>query len=168
MRCVNYRKDIVLIVLAVALSSFAVSSFGQKIQSDKNQIKPCDLLGQGRGISGQGNGLAADYGIASTDRISEPKTKEYPAGTKPLQIVSKPRAYYTDEARNNCITGTVLIKITFFKDGRVGKFKVLKGLNYGLSEQAIAAAKKIKFEPALKNGKAITVTKKITYNFNIY
>jgi len=38
----------------------------------------------------------------------------------------------------------------------------------GLTEQAIAAARQIKFVPATRDGQPITVTKIIEYNFSIY
>ena len=85
-----------------------------------------------------------------------------------LYLISKPIAKYTDEARANCIQGKVVLGITFFADGTVGNFKIIEGLEHGLSEQAIEAAKLIKFKPAMRKGKMITVTKKVSYNFTIY
>jgi len=41
-------------------------------------------------------------------------------------------------------------------------------LPYGLTEQAIAAAKSIRFEPAKKDGVAITKIKQIDYSFTLY
>jgi hypothetical protein len=37
--------------------------------------------------------------------------------------------------------------MTFSKDGSIGDIKVIQGLGYGLTEQAIAAAKQIVFQP---------------------
>ena len=85
-----------------------------------------------------------------------------------LSILSKPRAVYTDQAKTNKIEGIVILQITFKKNGEIGKINVINGLSDGLNEQAIAAAKKIKFTPQRKNGKSITVTKKVKYNFTIY
>jgi len=41
-------------------------------------------------------------------------------------------------------------------------------LGNGLTEQAIAAARGIKFEPAKKAGVAVTVNKSVEYTFTIY
>lgn len=96
------------------------------------------------------------------------KKKSYPKGFKPLKIISKPRATHTDESRKNCIEGKVLLRLTFFSNGTVGKIKVIKGLPFGLSRQAIEAAKKIIFEPQLENNKPKSVSKKIEYGFWLY
>jgi TonB family protein len=58
--------------------------------------------------------------------------------------------------------------MTFSKDGSIGDIKVIQGLGYGLTEQAIAAAKQIVFQPKQINGVPVSVTKTVEYNFNIY
>jgi hypothetical protein len=37
-----------------------------------------------------------------------------------------------------------------------------------LTERAIAAARQIKFNPATKNGRAVSVYMNLEYNFNLY
>jgi hypothetical protein len=44
----------------------------------------------------------------------------------------------------------------------------VKALSHGLTEQAIAAAKKIAFLPATADGKPYNVAKQIEYTFSIY
>ncbi len=85
---------------------------------------------------------------------------------EPLKILSFSQAKYTDAAKQNDIEGTVLLRVTFLADGTIGRVSVLSGLGYGLTEQAIAAAHRIKFIPAKKNGVPVTLTKKIEYSFN--
>ena len=85
-----------------------------------------------------------------------------------LNITSKPRAQYTDAARNQNVQGTVILRMTFSKDGSIGDIKVIHGLGFGLTEQAIAAAKQIVFHPKQINGVPVSVTKTVEYNFNIY
>lgn len=88
--------------------------------------------------------------------------------TQPLKILSKPPAIYTDKARMNNVQGTVLLRVTFLKTGKIGKIEIVKALPDGLTEQAIKAAEKIKFEPEIKKGKPQTVTKIMSYSFTIY
>lgn len=85
-----------------------------------------------------------------------------------LQIKSKPRAFYTETARQNNVQGTVILKVTFLANGTVGDIFSVSGLPDGLTEQAIEAAKKIKFEPMKVNGQAKTATKTVQYSFTIY
>ena len=88
--------------------------------------------------------------------------------TTPLKIINKPRAQYTDEARQQQIQGTVVLKVTLLANGSIGSITPVSRLGYGLTEKAIAAARQITFEPKKVNGIPQSVTKTIEYNFNIY
>lgn len=85
-----------------------------------------------------------------------------------IVICSKPRPGYTDEARSSTISGTVILRVTFLRNGGIGPISVVKGLPLGLTEQAIAAAQRVSFLPARANGRAWTVAKQIEYSFSIY
>ena len=92
---------------------------------------------------------------------------------KPLMILSKPRPNYTDEARTNNIQGTVQVRVTFLPDGTIGKISDVPQnkenlRRFGLVKAALEAAKKIRFEPAVKNGKPIKATRILTYSFTLY
>jgi periplasmic protein TonB len=164
------KFEICRIFLILICSFCAVNAFGQK-----NKPNPCETpTAEGNGFSGssrselaRNNGLAIDPAPTRTNNSDE-KPKVYPVGTKPVRISSKPRAFYTELANEKCVQGKVVLKVTFFSNGQVGKIKVVKGLPFGLSEQAVEVAKRIRFEPAMKGGKPITVTKKVEYNFTIY
>ncbi len=83
-----------------------------------------------------------------------------------LKIKEKKKAKYTENARRNCINGKVLLKVVFMSSGKVGDIEVVKGLPEGLSESAIEAARKIKFEPAKKDGQKVSVSAKVEYDFD--
>lgn len=126
--------------------------------------------GSGRG-SGMGSGIGTGIGSGTgdgegSDDNEPPTAKKGP--TKPLTILSKPRANYTEEARKNQVQGVVRLRVTFLANGTIGSITTISGLPYGLTEQAIAAARQIKFEPAMKNGVPQTVTRTIEYVFNLY
>lgn len=86
----------------------------------------------------------------------------------PLKIISKPRASYTDKAREAGITGTIKIAALFAASGQVSHVIVLDPLGYGLDQQAVKAARGIKFEPLLKDGKPVSTVKIVEYSFMIY
>lgn len=86
--------------------------------------------------------------------------------TQKPQILAKPDPNYTEEARKNQITGTVLLQAVFTARGEVTQIRVLLGLPHGLTDQAIAAAKRIKFTPAMKDGKAVSMYMHLEYTFN--
>jgi len=86
----------------------------------------------------------------------------------PLVIVGKPRASYTDAARRANEQGSVRLKLTLLASGAVGTITPVSTLNYGLTEQAIAAAKKVVFLPKRINGTPVSVVVTFDYGFNIY
>ena len=165
MRCREIKRIFIPICLSLVVSIFATNTKGQN--NCNNREAPTNNFytrqqGNRIGISG------GDTGSLPGDNISETPPKVLPFGTRPLQITSKPRAQYTNKAKQNCIQGGVVLKVTFFANETVGRSKVIEGLGDGLSQQAVESAKKIKFKPELKDNIPITVTKKIHYNFTIY
>lgn len=88
--------------------------------------------------------------------------------TKPVKILAKPRANYTDKARNAGISGTVTLAVLFAADGQISQIIVLQPLGYGLDKEAIEAARGIKFTPLIKDGKPVSVVKQVQYSFTIY
>jgi periplasmic protein TonB len=121
--------------------------------------------GSGSGLgSGNGSGLGPG-GNSGDDNPPPPR----PVGvTQPLKILSKPKASYTDAARTNNIQGVVLLRVVFSASGQVGSISTVKGLPNGLTEQAIAAARSIRFEPAKVDGVPRSVTKTMEFSFSIY
>lgn len=147
------------------LDDGAVATIGDRIDPpatgnvSKPEEPPKVLTGQG---NGQGSGKA-DGISASTETPTVPATP-----ITPLVIAAKPRARYTDMARQAEIQGTVVLRMTFRSNGSVGSIVVIKSLPYGLTEQAIAAARKLVFLPAQINGANVAVTKQVEYSFSIY
>ena len=80
----------------------------------------------------------------------------------------KPEPSYTESARQEQIVGTVVLKVIFSCNGSVVNIITAKALPNGLTEQAVAAARKIKYVPAVKGGKYVSMWMQLEYNFNLY
>ena len=87
--------------------------------------------------------------------------------TKP-RVLSKPEPTYTEEARQNLVTGTVILRVVFAADGHVRAIHVVAGLPNGLTRRAIIASQRIKFIPATKDGRPVSMWMELQYNFNLY
>jgi TonB family protein len=81
------------------------------------------------------------------------------------RLVTKPEPTYTEDARDKKVEGTVILRAILAKTGRVERIRVVQGLPYGLTVQAIEAARKIEFVPAMKDGKAVSMWLQLEYNF---
>ena len=75
-----------------------------------------------------------------------------PLLTRPVEILSKPKPAYTEEARRRQIEGEVLLEILFSASGQVRVVRTVRGLGQGLDESAVAAAEAIRFRPAERAG----------------
>jgi TonB family protein len=88
--------------------------------------------------------------------------------TTKARVITKPEPTYTEDARMNQVTGTVVLRCVFTSSGAVTKITVTSGLPSGLTERAIAAAKQIRFIPAIKDGHFVSMYIQLEYNFNLY
>lgn len=114
----------------------------------------------GGGGSGGGNG---GNGEENPNRIF--RAKEV---TSKAVLTYKPEPGYTEEARKNQTTGVVRISMVLASSGQVTNIKAIGSLPNGLTEKAITAAHQIKFTPAMKNGRPVSMYTTIEYVFNLY
>lgn len=87
--------------------------------------------------------------------------------TRRVLITSRPEPEMTVESRMRGITGKVVLRAVFAADGKVKNIRVVSGLPYGLTERAVRAAGRIKFEPAVKDGRFVSQSMQVEYNFDL-
>jgi TonB family protein len=88
--------------------------------------------------------------------------------TTKVRILSRAEPQYTEKARKNQVSGTVVLRAIFGFDGKVRGIRVISGLPNGLTERAVKVARQIKFAPATIDGKPTSQYIQIEYNFNLY
>jgi TonB family protein len=88
--------------------------------------------------------------------------------TKKAVITDKPEAGFTEQARKFWVTGVVRLRAVLHPSGEARNVTVVKGLPHGLTQKAVAAAKRIRFKPAQKDGRDVSQYAVFDYNFNIY
>ena len=81
-------------------------------------------------------------------------------------VTSKPEPMFTEKARKKKTQGMVVMRVILKASGELRVLNVLKQLPNGLTEQALDAAVKIKFTPAQLDGKPVSETILLQYNFN--
>ncbi len=132
--------------------NIASAGFGNGIASPGN--------GDGRS-SGRGNAgvQTSGFGAQEVSRGGGVKAQlDQGPPTTPVEITYKPNPAYSDEARNLKLEGEVLLEVSFSASGQLHVNRVVRGLGHGLDEAAIAAANKMRFKPALRNGQAVDST----------
>ena len=116
--------------------------------------------GQGDGRS-PGRGSIQNAGFASQEAPSAQRPQrqiETGPATTPVEITYKPNPTYTQEARQLRLEGEVLLEVMFGSSGQIHVNRVVRGMGHGLDEAAIAAAAKMRFKPAMRNGQPMDST----------
>ena len=103
--------------------------------------------------------------LAGTDGLRLYSGKEV---TTKARVLSKPEPVYTEDARKNQITGTVVLRCIFAANGSVILIRAASALPDGLTESAIRSARRIRFIPATKDGKPVSMWMELQYNFNLF
>lgn len=132
--------------------------------SSVRSVMPAGFGGLGPNPSSMGrlrSGVVRPSGLQdATMVIQRPRQATNGSGTDgnpigALEIKSKPTPAYTTEAREKKIEGNVELAVVFKANGEVTVTRVIKGLGYGLDENAEAAARGIKFIPAKRNNEPV-------------
>lgn len=121
-------------------------------------------------------GIDVNDGAVSTigDTVQKTYADELWAGSKvneldrSFYIVHRPRARYTESARENEVEGSVRLKIALLASGTVGTITPLTTLPHGLTEQAIYAARRTVFLPKKVKGMNVSVIVTVDYGFSIF
>ena len=85
---------------------------------------------------------------------------------RPLKLLEIPLPPVPNEIRNTKVQGTVIVRVEFLANGKIGKVIAIRELPYGLTEDIVDFAKKIKFEPKVANSQSVTSFKEISYLFS--
>jgi TonB family protein len=146
-------------------------------------------VGAPRGSSPTGATLPAGFGgVAAAPASPEPAVKPATTGTsfaaavaadprqsaahrqptaEPLEILFKPRPSYTEEARRAHIEGDVVLEVLFTGTGNLRVLRVVRGLGFGLEQNALDAAAKIRFRPASQDGHAVDTVANVRISFQV-
>jgi TonB family protein len=159
------------------LSDFAIRVTGVKFESDEYWLmaQPGKTPGAARtrmAFNSTANKAVRETAVTKKDSVSDQarivtgSIQPMTASLRPT-ITYKEKAQYTQEAKDNNVEGTVVLNAVFGVDGQIGEIEVIRGLPYGLTESAIEAAKKIRFNPALKDGQPAPVRGNLEFSFNL-
>ncbi|HTR46518.1 MAG TPA: energy transducer TonB [Verrucomicrobiae bacterium] len=126
--------------------------------------------GVATGSPGGGGHGSVQQGLFDVKAADTPKVKQTAAtsNVKPVEILFVPKPTYTDEARARKIEGYVRLQVVFTASGEVKVERVLQGLGYGLDDSAAAAARQIRFKPAVQeDGKPVDFEAPVRIEFEL-
>jgi TonB family protein len=82
-------------------------------------------------------------------------------------VLDRVEAQYTEAARAAKVSGTVTLECLVHKDGSVTVNRIVRGIGYGLDENAKTAIERWRFRPGMRDGSPIDVLLNIEVNFNL-
>jgi protein TonB len=133
---------------------------------------PSNGTGSGGGIgSGLGGGVGVGHGPgvgSGTGGGIGGGVFKVGGGISAPQAVSTPDPEYTEEARNAKTQGTCVLRLIVDQQGNPRDIHVVRGLGFGLDARAIEAVKQWRFQPAMKDGRPVTVQISVEVGFHLY
>lgn len=115
--------------------------------------------------NGKDIGSGAGYADAAPGVDSPPATSN--EVSRKVMILIRPEPQYTEEERRRKLRGGVVLKAVLSSSGKVTNLQVVSGLPE-LAQSAIEVAHKIYFIPAVKDGRFVSTSVELQYNFSIY
>ncbi|MGZ3440219.1 MAG: energy transducer TonB, partial [Polyangia bacterium] len=103
---------------------------------------------------------------AATAAAHEPDEDEHPPDSAPVPLAHAD-ALFPPQARAAGVSGTVGLELTVDADGNVTDVKVTRAAGFGFDESAVAAARQLKFRPAVHDGKPIAATVAFEQRFTL-
>lgn len=88
-------------------------------------------------------------------------------GTRRARVIYRVEPQYTEDARANKISGTVVLTLTVDHEGLPQNIQVKKSLYPSLDQSAVEAARKMRFEPAMKDGQPVSMFISVEMNFQM-
>jgi TonB family protein len=120
--------------------------------------------GNGGGVgSGEGPGVGPGHGGGIGGGAFK-----VGGGVSAPKVLFQPDPEYSEEARKAKYQGTVVLWLVVGPDGRAHDIRVARTLGLGLDEKAMEAVKTWKFEPAMKDGRPVSVMINVEVTFRLY
>jgi len=116
--------------------------------------------------------IASALAFAQEKRVDPdpPQIYHLGEGVSLPKAVFSPTPEYTTEAAKKKIEGTVLLSLIVLPDGTSRNVTVIKGLGYGLDEQAVKAVSTWRFQPGVRqsDGEAVPISITVETTFHVY
>ena len=120
------------------------------------------------GGPGYGNGTGGARGLRGT-LASDGSGRGGAAATASagVTILHKPDPAYSVEGRKHKLQGDVVLEVIFLASGQIKVTGVVSGIGFGMDEEAIHAAQRIRFTPAMRDGKPVDFPARIRIEFRL-
>ena len=116
---------------------------------------------------GYGNGTGGAQGLRGTVASDGSGWSAAALSAAPPTIRYKPNPAYSAEGLERKIQGDVVLEVIFLASGQIKVTRVVSGLDFGMDDEAIHAAQRIRFTPAMLDGKPVDFSARIRIEFRL-
>jgi len=150
----NLRVLLFLQVFAALLVVFSACNQGKKPETTSSEIAPP----QPPPVT-----QAKDTVYSTADVMPE-----FPGGDAALLKYIGENTVYPDTAKRRGIQGRVVVQFVVKADGNVGNASIIRGVDPLLDNEALRVVKTIpKFQPGIKDGKAVAVNYAVPISYTL-
>jgi TonB family protein len=136
----------------------------------------CTVVPQASPVEAAGSGQSQ---VASQQNPDASGKYHVGDGVSPPKLLYAPDPEYTDQARRKRLQGKIVLSLTVDTKGKPQDVRVLHSLAetvdkklqaaaVSLDEKAVTAVKQYRFDPALFQGKPVSVETTVEVNYRIY
>ena len=122
--------------------------------------------GYGNGTGGA-RGLRGTVGSNGTGRGGGAGAGGAAGVSSGVAILYKPNPAYSAEGREHKIQGDIVLEVIFLASGQMKVTRVVSGLGFGLDDEAIQSAQRIRFTPAMRDGKPVDFPARVRIEFRL-
>jgi protein TonB len=156
----------------VKIATNNLPNFGVPTSTIMPSGPPSNGTGSGGGI---GSGSGGGVGVGTGPGVGEGRgggtgggVFRVGGGVSAPKALYAPDPEYSEEARKAKYQGVCVLKLIVGPDGHPRDIAVARSLGLGLDEKAMEAVKNWKFEPAMKDGKPVSVAINVEVQFRLY
>jgi len=152
----------------ITISAVPLGDAQQFLAGPISSDRPGDALGPNIGPGGDGDNTHPGAGKGSAKGVGDGVHSLGPGVTTPIPI-QQVKPQYTANAMRAKVQGSVWLECIVLPDGSVGNVRVTRSLDrqFGLDEEAIAAAKQWRFKPGMVSGRPVAVAISIELTFTL-
>lgn len=158
----SYANAVAAAIPDSAMAATIMELYAQLLRQEDKTDEADSIKNQASAIR-----KAEEEQLRTSGQVRNPDVYKIGGDVKAPTLAFKVEPAYSEEARVAKYVGTVLLSIEIDSDGSVRDISIVRGLGFGLSQKAVEAVSKWKFNPATKNGEAVAVTANVEVNFRL-
>jgi TonB family protein len=118
--------------------------------------------------SASDNSAPAQSGSGDQQGEDNHAVRNVGGSVRPPTLIYQVDPSFSEQARKAKKSGEVLVSLIVEEDGTPQQVRVVRGVGYGLDENAVNAVRQYRFEPATENGKPVRVHIQVQVRFQIF